>query len=213
MLKPCHLFHLPFVYLSVSLYLYAEHTLACMHTQYRELPASAPLLYQSSPCFVALPSPSTAQSSQALGTAWGEQHVWLPGTPKQQQPTPCTHSIYRKHYPAHTQHWIIPFASWIPWMFLLAERQRRQNHDVLWLAFRLVCVCVCMCVSVCVRVCVWEVSLYFFLTMSRCCEQSGVCSMLDSIDMDVDRFWASHWILVSTVPVFPPSLLWQTWAC
>lgn len=53
------------------------------HTSlYRELPALAPLLHHSSPHFVALPSPSTVQSSQALGTAWGEQHVWLPGTPK-----------------------------------------------------------------------------------------------------------------------------------
>lgn len=136
-----HLYHIVsrlFVYLSVMVYLYAEHISACKHTQYRELPALAPLLCCSTPFLVILPSPSTVQSSQALGTAWGEQHVWLPGTPKQQQPTPYTHSIYRKHYPAHTQHRIIPFASRIPWIFSLAEGLRRQNHDVLWLAFRLV---------------------------------------------------------------------------
>lgn len=146
-----------FVYLSVLMFLYAEHILACMHTQRRALAALAPPLYHSSPCLVTLPSPSTVQSSQALGTAWGEQHVWLPGTPKQQQPTPYTHSIYRKHYQAHTQHRITPFASRIPWIFLLADRLRRQNHDVLWLAFRLVLVCMHVCVlfaSVCVCVCV-----------------------------------------------------------
>lgn len=126
-----------FVYLSVLVYLYAEHILACMHTQHRELPALAPLLYQSSPCFVTLPSPSTVQSSQALGTAWGEQHVWLPGTPKQQQPTPYTHTIGNTIQHTHSTG-LYPLLSWIPWMFLLADRLRRQNHDVLWLAFRLV---------------------------------------------------------------------------
>lgn len=117
----CHIISHLFVYLSVWMDLYAEHILVCIHTQYRELPALAPLLLHSIPCFVALPSPSTVQSSQALDTAWGERHVWLPGTPKQQQPTPYTHSIYRKHYPANTQHWIIPFVSWIPWMFFITR--------------------------------------------------------------------------------------------
>lgn len=162
----------------------SEHILTCRHTHHRGLPALAPLLYYSSPHVVALPSPSTVRSSQALGTAWGgEQHVWLPGMPKQQQPTPYTHSIYRKHCPAHThtQHRIIPFASRIRWIFSLTERLRRQNHDVLWLAFRLVCVCVCL------RPCVFEMSLYL-LTMSGCCEPSGVCSLLDCIDMDLDWF-------------------------
>lgn len=139
MLKLCYIYNIVshlFVYLSVLMYLYSEHTLVWMHTEHRVLPALAPILYDSSPCLVTFPSPSTVQSSQALGTAWGEQHVWLPGTLKQQHP--YTHSIYRKHYPAHTQHWIISFASWTPWMFLLAERLRRENHDMLWLAFRLV---------------------------------------------------------------------------
>lgn len=94
-LNRCHLHHMVchlFVYLSLLVYLYAEHILACMHTQYRELPALVSHLQQSSPCFDDLPSPSTVRSSQALGTAWGEQHVWLPGTLKQQQPTPYTHT-------------------------------------------------------------------------------------------------------------------------
>lgn len=130
--------HQPSICLPACFDVFVCRTHISMHTQRRELAALAPPLYHSSPCLVTLPSPSTVQSSQALGTAWGEQHVWLPGTPKQQQPTPYTHSIYRKHYQAHTQHRIIPFASRIPWIFLLADRLRRQNHDVLWLAFRLV---------------------------------------------------------------------------
>lgn len=61
-------------------------------------------------------------------------------------------------------------------MFLLADRLRRQNHDVLWLC--------CLYLYVC------EMSLYL-LTMSGCCEQSHVCSMLDSTDMDLDWLWTS----------------------
>lgn len=125
-----HLYHNVshlFVYLSVWVYLYAEHIWACMHTQCGELPALASLLYHSSPWFVTLPSPSTVQSSQALGTAWGEQHVWLPGTPEQQHPTPYAHSIYRKHYPAHTQHWIIPFASRISWIFFIGRKAKETK--------------------------------------------------------------------------------------
>lgn len=50
-------------------------------------------------------------------------------------------------------------------MFSLAERLRRQNHDVLWLAFRLVWVCMCMhvcvcwCPCICMCVCVWDIFL------------------------------------------------------
>lgn len=41
------------------------------------------------------------------------------------------------------------------------------------------------CVSFCDSVC--EVSLYL-LTMSGCCERARVCSVLDSIYMDLDWF-------------------------
>lgn len=71
--------------------LYAEHISACMHSVWScKLWLLLLFLFLSSPGFSCLPSPSTAQSSQALGTAWGEAHVWLPGTPKQQQLTPPT---------------------------------------------------------------------------------------------------------------------------
>ena len=66
------------------------------------------------------------------------------------------------------------------------------------------CVCVaCVCLF---RVCVCGREMSFYpSTMSGCREQSGVCSEMDSIDMDLGWFWASHWILFSTIPVFPPS--------
>lgn len=213
MQKLCHIYHIIshlFVYLSVLVYLYAEHIIICMHTQYRELPALASLLCDSSPCLVTFPSPSTVQSSQALGTAWGKQHVWLPGTLKQQQPTPYTHSIYRKHYLAHTA-LDYTFCSLDTMdVFIGREAKKRKSWYVMVSISSGVSVRVYACVSVCDSVC--EMSLYL-LTMSGCCEQSRVCSALDSIDTDLDWFWAFHLIFFSTVPVFPPSLLWQTWAC
>lgn len=171
-----------------------------MHTHTVWGAPSPRLFCYSTPCFVSFPSPSTVQSSQALGTAWGEQHVWLPGTPKQQQPTPYTHSIYRKHYLAHTALDYNPTLFWIPWMFLLVERLGRQNHDVLWLAFCLVWVCVCVCVCFFVRVC--EMSLYL-LSMSGCYDRFRACFVLDSIDMDLDWFWDVHWILFFYRPCLP----------
>lgn len=93
-------------------------------------------------------------------------------------------------------------------MFLFADRLRRQNHDVLWLAFRLVQVCVCMYVyaSVCICVCVR------CLCICQPC-QDAVNNLMfvpcwTVLTWIFDWFWASHWILFSTVPVFPPSLLY-----
>lgn len=136
------------------MYSYAEHIIRCMHTQYRERPAQAPLLCNSSPCLVTFPSPSTVQSSQALGTAWGKQHVWLPGTLKQQQPTPYTHSIYRKHSPARTALDCTFCLLDTMDVFIGGEAKKRKPWDVVVSMSSGVRVCAYACVPACDSACV-----------------------------------------------------------
>ena len=149
----------------------------------------------SGPCFTTGPSPSTVQSSLALATAQGEPHVWLPGTPTQQQPSPYTHSIYwttlssshtHTHTHTHTQHTkrtthtsdgFKTFHFWIAWTFFIG-RPAKDTYNVvlLWLALRLMPVHVCEWVRVSVCVCVGEVCLH-----SACGKRVGVLRPISSL--------------------------------
>lgn len=115
-----------------------------MHTQYRELPPLT-LLLQLQSMFYHSPFPIHGAVLSGFRYSLGRAACWATRDAEATAAHPYTHSIYRKP----VLHRIIPFPFRIAWMFLLADRLRRQNHDVLWLAFYLVGVCVCMHVYVC----------------------------------------------------------------
>lgn len=106
-LNRCHLHHMVchlFVYLSLLVYLYAEHILACMHTQYRELPALASH-FQSMFWWSPFPIHSAVLSGfrYSLGRAARLATRDAEATAAHPLYTHThTHSIHRKHCPAYT---------------------------------------------------------------------------------------------------------------
>lgn len=122
----------------------------------------------SSPCFALLPSKSTVQSSQALGTAWGERHVWLPGTSKQQQLTLYIHSLYREHYPTHTTPDYTPCS--LETMDVFIDRQDKQRKS--WCVMVRISYGVCM--HACLPLCMCVISLWLLTLSGRCEQASGL---------------------------------------